>query len=114
MDAVRTGSPAQAGGLRAGDRIFAVDGNLVPTPGSRSRPSAPDGPDPPSSSPSGATAGVSTCPSGWPPASLGLLPADSADLASAAQVAHAEPAYAFRPRTSRGRSHRAGGVGRRG
>ncbi|RRQ86120.1 hypothetical protein CQW44_14370 [Streptomyces griseofuscus] len=27
---VRTGSPAQAGGLRAGDRISAVDGNLVP------------------------------------------------------------------------------------
>ncbi|MEU7460893.1 PDZ domain-containing protein [Streptomyces griseofuscus] len=27
---VRTGSPAQAGGLRAGDRMFAVDGNLVP------------------------------------------------------------------------------------
>ncbi|MBJ7005569.1 PDZ domain-containing protein [Streptomyces sp. SID4946] len=30
MDSVRTGSPAQVGGLRAGDRIFAVDGNLVP------------------------------------------------------------------------------------
>ncbi|MFG5718315.1 PDZ domain-containing protein [Streptomyces murinus] len=27
---VRAGSPAQAGGLRAGDRILAVDGNLVP------------------------------------------------------------------------------------
>ncbi|MGM0348314.1 PDZ domain-containing protein [Streptomyces sp. Adlamb9] len=74
VDAVRTGSPAQAGGLRAGDRIFAVDGNLVPTPGSRSRPSAPDGPGPPSSSPSSAAAGVSTCPSGWPPASLAPLP----------------------------------------
>ncbi|WP_085568337.1 PDZ domain-containing protein [Streptomyces murinus] len=27
---VRTGSPAQAGGLQTGDRILAVDGNLVP------------------------------------------------------------------------------------
>ncbi|CAL2074453.1 protein of unknown function [Streptomyces murinus] len=60
--------------LRAGDRVLAVDGNLVPTPGSRSRPSAPDGPDPPSSSPWGATAGASACPSGWPPASLAPLP----------------------------------------
>ncbi|WP_202929580.1 PDZ domain-containing protein [Streptomyces sp. TR1341] len=73
VDVVRTGSPAQAGGLRAGDRVLAVDGNLVPTPGSRSRPSAPDGPDPPSSSPSGATAGASACPSGWLPASLAPL-----------------------------------------
>ncbi|CAL2067504.1 MULTISPECIES: hypothetical protein [Streptomyces] len=59
--------------LRAGDRVLAVDGNLVPTPGSRSRPSAPDGPDPPSSSPWGATAGASACPSGWLPASLAPL-----------------------------------------